>query len=119
MQDLLDCQTVHFNNIALGLKKFEGRPNKPKYEILEVGSIINIKNSDDHTQNVSVLVTSLDVYKTFKMMIEDKGLQNVLPEQYEMGVSIDQAVKNVYRTWYSEELEDIYSVLCIGVNPIS
>lgn len=118
MEDLLDCAPVHFENIRNGSKMYEGRPNKPKYSVLRIGSVVMIKNSSNLLEHVYVIVTSLDVYKTFKEMIESKGLDRVLPDQYEMRVDIDSAVDRVYRTWYSEEIEEEFGVLCIGVMPL-
>lgn len=115
LQDLFDCQDIHFNNIKNGFKIYEGRPNKPKYSILNVGKIIMIKNSNNLSEYVNVMITSLSFYKTFEDMIEDKGLENVLPDQYDMGVSTKIAVDNVYRKWYNEDTEQLYGVLCIGV----
>jgi len=109
----LECSTVHFNNIKNGIKTYEGRPNKPKYSGLKVGQKLIIKNSDNLSEYVELVITSLDVYNTFQGMLEDKGLDRVLPgeETIESGV-------NVYRQWYSEAVEEEFGALCIGVSTL-
>lgn len=115
---VLDCASVHFNNIKSGRKIYEGRPNKSKYDILSVGQIIPIHNSDNMEEKIFVKITSLETYFNFKDMIDDKGIENVLPDQYDAGFDNEMAVNNVYRTWYSEDVETTYGVLCIGVEVI-
>lgn len=107
----LKCSTIHFNNIKNGVKKYEGRLNKPDYSDLKIGQKLIIKKSENISEFVEVVVTSIDIYNTFQEMIQDKGLENVLPneETVESGV-------NVYRKWYTEMDEQQFRVLCIGVS---
>lgn len=118
MEDLIDCQSVHFENIKNGFKLYEGRLNKHKFSVLNIGDIIMIKNSNNLAEYIYVEITSLDIYETFEEMIENKKLEYVLPDQFKLGIDIKNAVKNVYRQWYNEENENEYGVLCIGIKTI-
>jgi len=102
-----------FDDIQSGKKKFEGRLVKKIWASLKEGDIIRWYNSDKGSEETFFsIVVSLQKFKTFAEAIESVGLENILPS--EIGNSIEDAVKNVYRIWYNAEDEKKYGVVLVG-----
>lgn len=93
-----------FDNIKSGRKKYEGRLNKPgKFQINDV--VVWYNDDNGLYQEFTTKITNMQYFPTFKLAIDSVGLENILPSEYDIGSSIDQAIINVYRRWYSEEKE--------------
>jgi ASC-1-like (ASCH) protein len=107
----IDCDMVWYLHIVEGKKYIEGRPAKQKYldlrenQLIKLNASVNGKITDVCTY---LRIVSVTKFKSFKEMLEVNGLKNVLPEIE----SIDEGI-NVYRKWYSEELEKEIGVVGI------
>lgn len=93
-----------FSLIKTGIKKVEGRPNKGLFEKFKIGDTVIFSNKDKfgHIKTVRTKIFDKKIYKTFEQLIENEGIDNILPNQG--FTSVSQAV-NVYRQWYSESDE--------------
>ena len=97
-------QEPYFGYILSGEKTVEGRLNKGKFLEIQVGDILKVNGSTEF------VITSKNIYKSFKEMIETEGVKNVIPD----AVDSDEAV-SVYRQFYSVEDELKYGVVAIGI----
>ena len=100
----MNVQEPWFTFIKNGDKTVEGRLNKGRFAELKVGDIIIWQ------QECQVKISYIKKYDSFKEMLEEEGLDKVLP-----GIkTIDDGVK-VYRKFYTEEDENKFGVLAIGL----
>ena len=106
----------HFTDIRSGRKKYEGRLNKGKFHNNDIITWFNNDNGNNH--EFTTKVVSLSIYKTFAEAIEKVGLEHVLPTEYDYHSSIDKAIENVYRKWYSKENEMKYGVILMKLELI-
>lgn len=98
----LSVKEQYFQQIKLGLKTIEGRLAKEKYVLLKNQTPISF----NHAYETSI--EKIEVYPSFKIMLETVGLEHVLP-----GVkSIDDGVE-IYREFYSSEEEQSNGVVAI------
>lgn len=100
-----------FKYIKSGQKKIEGRLFK--------GSFKHIKSMDTIIWNhkemkIRVKVTSVRHYNTFKELLEEEGIDKVLPNT----TSVMDGV-NIYRTYFSEADEKKYGVVAIEMEKIN
>jgi ASC-1-like (ASCH) protein len=100
-----------FSYIVSGKKIAEGRPNKSLFAKFKPKDILTIFNKQLQ-QRFEFEITEILKYDTFKEMLTDLGIENVLP-----GIStIDDGIA-VYRQWYNEDIEREFGVLAIKINP--
>lgn len=98
-----------FTYIKNGQKIAEGRPKKGKFNNYKVGDILTIFNNKLNS-NYNVEIIEILKYNTFYEMLKDLGIENVLP-----GIkTLDDGV-NVYRQWYSEDVEKKFHVIAIKI----
>jgi ASC-1-like (ASCH) protein len=90
-----------FSDIKSGLKKYEGRLNKNMRWMVNDIVIWFNDNGEKFTTRISRTI----IFPSFKDAIESVGLENILPSEHKINSSVDQAIKNTYRRWYSEEKE--------------
>jgi len=103
----MGLQEEYLKAIAEGRKKVEGRLYDEKRQGIRPGDTIIFENK------LMVVVKDVRVYSSFREMLENEGLENVLP-----GVkSIEEGLK-IYRKFYSEEKEKRYGVAAIEVEPV-
>lgn len=105
----------YFDQIREGLKTHEGRLNKGDFAKLKIGDFIVWENEKEKCKTK---ITELLHYKSFVGAITDIGLDKVLPTQYKEKKTIEEAVKNVYRKFYSEEDEKTYGAIMVGVEKV-
>jgi len=98
-----------FSLIKNGEKTVEGRLNKGTFSQLKEGDNIEFFNNELNDSFVAK-ITKITQHNTFYDMIQENGLQNVLPgvENAEKGVM-------VYRQYYTEEMENQFKVLAIHI----
>ena len=104
-----------FSLLKSGKKKAEGRLNKGIFEKLNIGDIVvwfTMNKETNEKMEFSSEIIDKQRYNTFREMLENEGLENVLPdknvESIEDGVS-------VYRRWYNEDMEKKFGVLAIKI----
>jgi len=101
-------QDPYYSFCIQGKKTIEGRLNKGKFALIEVGDIIK-------TNNAALFeVTEKKLYQTFKDMILSEGIENVTPDKK----SIDEAI-SVYRQFYTPEQEKEFGVVAIKIKKIN
>jgi ASC-1-like (ASCH) protein len=98
-------QEPWFSHIKSGAKKVEGRLNKSWVSTLQKLDRIVWSYEDSH---FSTIVEDIKHYGSFKEMLEQEGIENVLP-----GVDTIEAGVQVYRQFYSEEDEKKFGVVGI------
>lgn len=95
------------------IKNVEGRLNKGIFSRFKINDQIIFFNFDKATRRrnqLKVTIASLKKYKSFQEMLEAEGLHKVLPDPEIKNIS--EGVE-VYRKWYSPELEKEFGVLAI------
>lgn len=103
----VDKQEPYLSYILSGVKTVEGRLNKGKFRDMKNGDIIE-------TNRQKFLIEYKKEYKTFKDMIKNEGIKNVIPDK----TNLDDAV-NVYYKFYTKEQEKQFGVLAIKVKKIN
>jgi ASC-1-like (ASCH) protein len=100
-----------FTSIKNKTKKYEGRLNTLLFAKFKTNDILTIFNKQ-LKQHFDVTITEIFHFDTFRQMLNDLGVENVLP-----GIkSVDEGVM-VYRQWYNEDKEKQFRVLAIKVAP--
>lgn len=90
-----------------GKKKVEGRVRKKKYQNLQEGDYVLMK---DQKQSERFLVLGIRRYQSIRQYLLMEGLRNTLP-----GVkSLEEGVK-IYRQWFQEEQVQKLGFLAIEV----
>ena len=102
-----------FSYIVSGKKIAEGRPNKSLFAKFKPKDILTIFNKQLQ-QSFEFEITEILHYDTFKEMLTDLGVDNVLP-----GITTIEDGINVYRRWYSEDIEREFGVIAIKLAPYS
>lgn len=103
-----------FNEIKAGRKKVEIRLNDEKRQGVSIGDIIIFSLTDEPTKQLSVKVTSLDKYPTFRDLVEDTPL--------DWGGSHWKAKEEVIQSglgFYPKEKEEKFGYLRIGIKLLS
>jgi ASC-1-like (ASCH) protein len=97
-----------FTLIKLGLKTVEGRKNKGRFKEMNVGDIIEWKNSDFGERSFLTKIIGKSVYNTFEEYLETEGLDKCLP-----GIDTMEEGLNVYFKYFTKEDEEQYGVVAI------
>ncbi len=98
----------HLRAMAKGAKRIEGRLYDEKRRRIKPGDEIIFENK------LICVVKDIRVYPSFREMLEEEGVETVLP-----GVgSVEEGIR-VYRSFYSEEKERKYGVVAIEVEPVA
>jgi len=101
----LDVQEPYLSLILNEKKIVEGRLNKGKFKDLKIGDILLIGPDEKR-----YLIERTTLYKSFREMIEKEGIENVIPDKY----NIDDA-EAVYYKFYTKEQEKEFGVLAIKI----
>ena len=104
--------------IEKGIKTVEGRPNKGDFKNMKIGDIITFFNINKETKirkEFKVKIINKKIYKSFYSMIDNEGIDKILPDPNIK--SVKDGV-NVYRQWYSNEIEKKYGVVAIHIKLI-
>ena len=96
-----------FSFIKEGKKNVEGRLKKGKFLNLKKGEKILITNNDEE---IEFEIIDIFEYRTFREMLEQEGLNNVLP-----GINDINDGVSIYRQFYSEKDEIEKGVLAIKI----
>ncbi len=102
----INIQEPYFSQILAGKKTVEGRLNKGKFFELQVGDILKINDLVEYT------VLEKNIYSSFREMIEQTGLENVIPDKN----TIEEALE-IYYKFYTKEDELTYGVVGIKITP--
>lgn len=103
-----------FSLVYVGAKKFEGRLGNSDLRNAEPGTMVTWYNDDTgQTRSVITKITSVTKYRSFAMMLKDKGVADVLPtvKSVSHGASI-------YERFYPKAKQKEHGVLCIGIRPV-
>jgi ASC-1-like (ASCH) protein len=98
----------YYSFCVQGKKIIEGRLNKGKFALVEIGDIIKTNNE------TFFKVIGKKLYPTFKDMIISEGIENVTPDKK----SINEAV-SVYRQFYTPEQEKEFGIIAIKIKKIN
>ena len=98
-----------FSYLKTGQKTIEGRLKKGKYVKIGTGDIINVESMEDG-EIVTVEVTEVRHYRTFKEMLENEEIRKILPN-----VQTPEEGASIYRQFYSKEDEKRYEIVAIEV----
>lgn len=101
----LNVQEPYLSFILNGQKTVEGRLNKGKFKDLKVGDILLIGPEEK-----KFLIERTTIYESFREMIEEEGIENVIPDKN----NIDDA-EAVYYKFYTKEQEKEFGVLAIKI----
>jgi ASC-1-like (ASCH) protein len=108
----------YFDQIKNGKKIYEGRLKKGDFKNLNVGDIV-IWEFENEKEKCKTKIVEILEFKTFIEAISAVGLLHVLPSQFELKKSINDAVNEVYRQFYSEDAEKEFGVLMIKIKVIN
>ncbi|NJE26846.1 ASCH domain-containing protein [Thermococcus sp. MV5] len=103
----MGLQEEYLRLIKEGKKKIEGRLYDEKRRQVKPGDTIIFG------EKLKVKVKALRVYSSFREMLSEEGLENVLP-----GVKTIEEGVQIYRRFYTEEEEKKYGVVAIEIEPI-
>lgn len=87
--------------VLTGKKTIEGRLNKGKFAAIKIGDIFEVK-----PELIRFRVIGKNNYPSFKDMLANEGLKNVVPDKKNMV----EALK-VYRKYFSKEQEKKFGVV--------
>jgi ASC-1-like (ASCH) protein len=107
-----------FSLMQNNIKTVEGRPNKGIFSKLKVDDVVTFMKFDKKTKekkHFKVKVTQIKRYNTFKEMLEFEHIENVLPDP---NIKTIEDGVNVYRQWYSSEIEKQYGIIAIHIKKI-
>ena len=107
MKKTFNVQEPYFSFIKEGKKTVEGRLNKGKFANMQVGDVVVVNDDFD------IKIIAKRTYDSFSDMIENEGIQNVIPN----ASSLEEAVA-VYYKFYTKEQEKMYGVLAIEMKQI-
>lgn len=116
-----NVQQPYFDQIKNGTKKFEGRLKKEEFAKGEKAvTLADVKKDDiviwkNDSDEIKSIVTDILKFDTFVDAISYVGLINILPSEAKERNSIQKAIDNVYRQFYSEEDEKKYGVILIEI----
>ncbi|HRW58968.1 MAG TPA: ASCH domain-containing protein [Chlamydiales bacterium] len=99
--------------IANGSKKAEGRIASPSHRELKIGQIICLHHAPTKKW-VTCEITYIHHYSSFKEMLENEGLKNMLPfaKTLEEGIAI-------YMSFPKAERVHSMGALAIGIKPLA
>ncbi len=97
---LITVQEPYASLILQGRKTVEGRLNRGKFATVQVGDRVLINDQ------VEFVITGKNQYATFKEMLEQEGVENVIPD----AKSVAEAVQ-VYYSFYMPEEEWEFGVV--------
>ncbi len=103
-------QTPYIQWIAERVKKAEGRINWDIYQKMQVGETICFYNDPSY---VLCKITFKHEYRSFRAMLENEGVQNMLPKAND----VDEGVR-IYESFPGAERVHTYGTVAIGLNPI-
>ena len=98
----ISVQEPYFSHILDGKKTIEGRLNKGKFLDIKAGDTLMINNQ------VEYIVEDKKQYSSFKEMLVNEGIENVVPEVKDNDEAVD-----VYYKFYTKEDEDKFGVVGI------
>src|SRR5690349_5399973 len=87
----MKLQSPHFEDIEKGSKIYEVRLADAKRLSISIGDTITFVHTETK-KSITKVVKDIDRYLTFAAVLQDKGVQNVLPGRS----SIEDGVENVY-----------------------
>ncbi|MUV37810.1 hypothetical protein JNUCC1_01616 [Lentibacillus sp. JNUCC-1] len=113
MEHRMGLYDTPFNSIKSGRKKVEVRLNDEKRRQLKVGNTITFTHIPNSSKKLTVKVTELVAYPTFREMYEDIPASDLDAT----GCSIDEMVEQTYEIYTSEQ-EHEWGTLAIGVEMV-
>lgn len=102
-----------FTLISLGLKTVEGRKNKGKFKEMQIGDVIEWKNSDFKERKILTRLVGKGEYSTFEEYLQTEGLDKCLP-----GMPTLEHGLSVYFKYFTKEEEKEFGVVAIRLELI-
>lgn len=68
MNHILDIQDKYFNDIKIGIKKFEIRRNNRNYQINDTLTLVNLKTNEVLTKTI-IYITDVSIYNLKHILI--------------------------------------------------
>jgi ASC-1-like (ASCH) protein len=105
----INVQEPYHSLIIKGEKTVEGRLNKGKFSAVQVGDILELE-----PEKIKFEIIGKNIYKNFREMLENEGLENVIPDKNNINDAGD-----IYYKFYTKEQEDKFGVVAIKIKEIS
>ena len=102
----------YFTFVKKGQKTIEGRIKKGYYKFIKPGGHIVIYNEEE-TDSVEVIVKEVRDYRTFRELLENEAIAEVLPNVK----TVDEGIE-VYRKFYTTEQEKEFGVVALKVKRV-
>ncbi|MFO7807444.1 MAG: ASCH domain-containing protein [Candidatus Moraniibacteriota bacterium] len=103
----INVQEPYYDYIINGQKTIEGRLNKGKFSLMQIGDHLLINNE------FKCKIKRKTNYKSFQSMIESEGVKSVVPDK--KGI---QEATNVYYNFFTKEQEQKFGVVAIKISKI-
>lgn len=104
---LITVQEPYASHIINGTKTVEGRLNKGKFAEAQVGDRVLLNDA------VEFVIVEKNQYKTFREMLEQEGVENVIPNVE----TVDEAVE-VYYQFYTSDQEKEFGVISLKIEKV-
>lgn len=105
----INIQEPYHSLIINGKKTVEGRLNKGKFALINIGDILELE-----PEKTQFKITEKNIYPNFKSMMEKEGVKNVIPDKN----NIDEAAK-VYYKFYTKKQEKKFGVVAIKIRKLN
>ncbi len=106
---IINAQEPYKTFMLKGIKRIEGRLNKGKFALINVGDILILEPEKNKFK-----IQRKRIYSSFREMIKKEGIKNIIPDKNK----INDAV-NVYYEFYTKEQEKKFGVVAIQIKKIA
>ncbi|MBY8908653.1 ASCH domain-containing protein [Salinicoccus roseus] len=110
MEHSMGLYEAPFNSMQAGHKTVEVRLNDPKRRKIDIGDTIRFTKLPEDGENLTVEVTALHTYPTFKDMYRDVPAKYMDADDR----TIEEMVESTYEI-YSQQQEMEWGTLAIGI----
>lgn len=100
----INIQEPYYSYVLFGEKNVEGRLNKGKFKEIQTGDFLLINNKNKFE------VIEKNIYKSFKEMVKQEKVENVIPDKDNLEDAID-----VYYKFYTKKQEEEFGVVAIKI----
>ena len=105
-------KTIYINDNTLelinyGIKKKEGRLLKGIFNNLKINDKINLKS---RKREINVKIIKIVKYKTFLEMINNEGIDKILPIKLNLIKGL-----NLYKKFYNQDIKNNYGAIVIYI----
>lgn len=104
----IKAREPYYSFMLNGKKIIEGRLNKGKFALINIGDILEIGS-----EKIQFKIIEKKIYKNFKNMLEKEGVENIIPDKN----NINEAIE-VYYKFYTKKQEKEFGVVAIKIRKI-